>query len=71
MVLYHALVLFPMTYPSVESHHSLEFGFPFENLLNFVVGWFLSKAAETAFQSFVDIRSLVAKKMIWPCPVAE
>jgi hypothetical protein len=32
---------------------------------NFVVGWFLSKAAETAFQSFVDIRSSV-KLALWP-----
>jgi hypothetical protein len=45
------------------------FGFQFEN---FVVGWFRStgcKAAETAFQSFVDIRSLVSnimmKKVSW------
>jgi hypothetical protein len=69
MVLHHALVLFRMTYQSVDSHRDHSFkGLPFEN---FVVGWFLSKAAETAFQSPVDIRSLVSKKMIRSCPVAE
>jgi hypothetical protein len=30
------------------------------------VGWFLSRAAETAFQSRVDTRSLVSKKMTCP-----
>jgi hypothetical protein len=72
MVLYRALVLFPMTYPSlaVDSRHSSGSGPRTSRLkfkLNFVVGWFLSKADEMiAFQCLlvvVDTRSLVSKKM--------
>ncbi len=69
MVLYHA---FARAIPDDVSLSGLspQFGLPFEN---FVVGWLLSKVAETQLLSspgLADIRSLVSKKKIWSCPVA-
>ena len=71
MVLYHALVLFPMTCPSVsvDCHNSSDSRSRI--LLWAAVVLSRAQAAETAFQSFVDIRSLVSKKTSWSCPVAE
>jgi hypothetical protein len=74
MVLHHALVLFRMTYPIRVSQwiHTVTIVWtPVRKFRCGLVPTIVSKAAETAFQSPVDIRSLVSKKMIRSCPVAE